>query len=194
MKKGSLKEITKTDTPALTSIIDYWNNYDATTVLLAYAELKRRNYSLNNKLLIRINERINEFCAKHNSTDIESMLSVALKEIGCNSYDECYEKEIGAVKNAEAERTNKIEIGSPSIDNDEKRYPALRTISGIYKVVGWLIIVATVIVAVALLAQDVAIFAVIALVIGALIVLGLFATAESIMVIIDIEHNTRTKK
>jgi hypothetical protein len=190
MKKGSLKEITKTDTPALTSIIDYWNNYDATTVLLAYAELKRRNYFLNNKLL----ERINEFCAKHNSTDIESMLSVALKEIGYNSYDECYEKEIGAVKNAEAERTNKIEIGSPSIDNDEKRYPALRTISGIYKVVGWLIIVATVIVAVALLAQDVAIFAVIALVIGALIVLGVFAAAESIMVIIDIEHNTRTKK
>jgi hypothetical protein len=189
MKKGSLKEITKTDTPALTSIIDYWNNYDATTVLLAYAELKRRNYFLNNKLL----ERINEFCAKHNSTDIESMLSVALKEIGCNSYDECYEKEIGAVKNAEAERTNKIEIGSPSIDNDEKRYPALRTISGIYKVIGWLIVVATVIVAYAAGQED-AILAVIALVIGALIVLGVFAAAESIMVIIDIEHNTRTKK
>ncbi len=193
MEKRILKEITKTDTPALTSIIDYWKDYDATTVLLAYAELKRRNYSLNNKLLIRINERINEFCAKHNSTDIESMLSVALKEIGYNSYDECYEKEIGAVKNAEAERTNKIEIGSPSIDNDEKRYPALRTISGIYKVIGWLIVVATVIVAYAAGQED-AILAVIALVIGALIVLGVFAAAESIMVIIDIEHNTRTKK
>jgi hypothetical protein len=187
MKKRNLKEISQTDTLALTSIIDYWKDYEPSTVLLAYAELKRRNYSLDSRLI----KRLNEFCTKNNSADVETLLSAALKDIGYNSYDECYEKEIGAMKKAVAERATKIEVGSVDIDNTEKKYPALRTISLIYKIFGWLIIIATLIVAF-VLGQGSGIFALIAIIVGALIVLGVFAVAETIMVFIDIEHNTRT--
>jgi hypothetical protein len=187
MKKMSLKGILQTDTPALTAIIDYWKDYEPNTVLLAYAELKRRKYELNEKL----NKRLNDFCAKNNSENIDSVLASALKASGYNSYDECYENEINAMKKVAAEPAPKIEIGSSDNDNTENKYPALRTISGIYKVFGWLIIVATLIVAF-VLGQGSAIFALISIIVGALIVLGVFAAAESIMVFIDIEHNTRT--
>ena len=187
MEKRNLKEISQTDTLALTAIIDYWKDYEPNTVLLAYAELKRRKYELNEK----INKRLNEFCAKNNCDNIDSFLSSALKAIGYDSYDECYEKEINSMKKVAAEQATKIEVGSSDNDNTEKKYPALRTISGIYKVFGWLIILATLIVAF-VIGQGSAIFALISIIIGALIVLGVFAVAESIMVFIDIEQNTRT--
>jgi hypothetical protein len=187
MKKRNLKEISQTDTFALTSIIDYWKDYEPSTVLLAYAELKRRNYSLDRGLI----KRINEFCTKNNSADVETLLSAALKDIGYNSYDECYEKEIDAMKKAAAEQATKIEVGSVDIDHTEKKYPALRTISLGYRIFGWLIILATLIVALEY-GQESGIFALFAIILGALIVLGVFAVAETIMVVIDIEHNTRT--
>jgi hypothetical protein len=189
MEKRNLKEITRTDSLALTAIIDYWKDYDSNAVLLAYAELKRRNFALNDKLL----KRLNEFCAKNNGETIESLLTSSLKAIGYNTYEECYEKEIGEAKKVEKQQATKIEIGSSFSDNTEKKYPALRTISDIYKVFGWLIAIATIIVA-AIFGQGrggVA-FALITIIFGALIVLGVFAVAESIMVFIDIEENTRT--
>ena len=101
MAKYSLIEITKTDSLALTSFIDNWKNNDKPTVLLAYAELKRRNYSLNDKST----KLLNEFCEKQNGEDIDTLLSKALIDIGYNSYDECYEKEI----------TSKIKVESANI-------------------------------------------------------------------------------
>lgn len=186
MKKRNLKEITQIDSLALTAIIDYWKDYEPNTVLLAYAELTRRNYPIESKLI----KRLGEFCQRNNGTDIDSLLTAALKEIGYNSYQECYEKEIGAMKKAAAEQASKIEIGSSISGDTVQKYPALRTISEIYKIFGWLIIVATLIIAF-VLGQGSAIFALIAIIIGALIVLGVFAVAESIKVFIDIEHNTR---
>ena len=194
MKNRNLKEITQTDSHALTVIIGSWNVYDATTVLLAYAELKKRNYSLNTTLI----KWLNEFCAKQNGADIDTLLASALKDIGYNSYDECYEKEIDAMQKAETEKgepEKAIKIGSSINDSSEKKYLALRTISGIYKIFGFLMIVATLIAAfmAAFIVRnnESGIFALIALG-GALIALGVFAFAESIMVFIDIEENTRT--
>ena len=41
MEKRSIKEITNTDSLALTAIINYWNEWEPNTVLITYAELKR---------------------------------------------------------------------------------------------------------------------------------------------------------
>jgi len=189
MRKLSIKEITQADTPALTSFIDYWKDYNVPTVLLAYAELKRRNYSLNEKLITRLNE----FCAKNNITDFDSYLSATLKNIGYNHYDESNENEIDTTKKVAAQQESKIEIGSAFNDNDETKYPALRTISVIYKIFGGLLVISTLIVAF-VLGQQSGIFALITIISGMLIVLGVFAVAESIMVFIDIERNTRIGK
>jgi len=76
-----------------------------------------------------------------------------------------------------------------------KRYPALRTIAGIFSGFAWIIGIVTVIIA--YLAWDKGgetyglMVAISTLVVGVLMVLGLLGTAESIKVIIDIEENTR---
>jgi magnesium-transporting ATPase (P-type) len=188
MKKSSLKEITHTDSLALTAIINYWNEWEPNTVLITYAELKRRKFTIDNKL----NKQIDDFCKKNNEADIDLLLTAALKEIGYESYQDCYEKEINSKKKEEAEKSNKIEIGSAEIVVPDKKYPALRTISEIYKIFGWVLIIATIIIALVFLKVS-GIFAMITIIVGALIVLGVFAVAESIMVFIDIEKNTRNK-
>jgi len=72
------------------------------------------------------------------------------------------------------------------------RYPALRTISGIYMVLAWLIGIAAIIVTFYfLLKSDMKIFGLISFVFGGLLALGLAAISESIKVFIDIENNTR---
>ena len=79
--------------------------------------------------------------------------------------------------------------------NAGKRYPALRTIAGIFSVFAWIIGIVAVIIAV--LSWNKGgdawglMVALPTLVVGALMVLGLLAAAESIKVIIDIEENTR---
>lgn len=114
MRKFTLVEITKTDTPALTSIINYWKDYDTNSVLLAYAELKRRNYSFDEQLV----KQINNFNTSKSDLDIDTLLSSALKNIGYDSYSECYEKEIASRKKIEVDQSEKIEIGySQRINN-----------------------------------------------------------------------------
>lgn len=78
--------------------------------------------------------------------------------------------------------------------DDEKRYPALRTIAGIYTVFAWIIAVVAAFVAFTVYTKDSSgglMIAIPTIVIGALILLGLLAAAESIKVFIDIEENTR---
>lgn len=75
-----------------------------------------------------------------------------------------------------------------------KRYPALRTIAGIYSVFAWIIGIVAVIIAIYSYSQNEKaglIVAIPTIVVGALIVLGLLAASESIKVFIDIEENTR---
>jgi len=193
MEKRSIKEITNTDSLALTAIINYWNEWEPNTVLITYAELKRRNFTLDNKLT----KQIDNFCRMNNYTEIDILLTNALKEIGYDSYQDCYEKEINSKKKEKAEQSNKIEIGSTETDVLEKKYPALRAVSGIYKIFGWILLVVTLIIAYNFLdsgKDEGSKYATITLGIGALIVLTVFAFAESIMVFIDIESNIRNKQ
>ncbi len=77
-----------------------------------------------------------------------------------------------------------------------EKYPALRTIAGFFKLLAWIVGIVAVIAAVLLASKggDFGILiSVIVIVIGAIILLGLLAISESIMVLIDIEHNTRQK-
>ena len=45
MEIRNLKEISKMDSPALSSLLDYWKDYETNSILFAYAELKRRKYT-----------------------------------------------------------------------------------------------------------------------------------------------------
>jgi len=187
MKKLSLQKITAHDSPALTSYIDYWKGYDANTVLLSYAELKRRNHRFSEKNI----NRLKEFCAKHNYADIDSLLSSSLKTIGYNSYAECYLKEIVAEKEAKTEQAVKIEIGSSINEDEETKYPALRSISIIIKIFGWFVFIGTAIFTYVLAEND-EISAYTLFISGIIMGLGAIAFAELIKLFIDIEHNTRT--
>ena len=128
---------------------------------------------------------------KNNSTDIEILLSNSLNEIGYGSYDEYYEKEIFS-KRKVIENTTKLDMPFMASEYEEKKYPVLRIISGIFQIFGGVTIIAVIVVAV-ILGKENVISAIVTLFVGGLIVLGAFATAESIKVLIDIEHNTRNK-
>jgi hypothetical protein len=87
------------------------------------------------------------------------------------------------------------ELEHAQLTNDKKRYPALRTIAGIYFVLAWIVGIFAVIIAFYSLSQNenVGLYVVPSILVGAFIVLGLLATSESIKVFIDIEENTRRK-
>lgn len=97
------------DSPALTAIIDYWKDYHPNTVLQAYAELKRRNYSIPD----RLTKRQNAFSAKYDHPDIDTYLNKFLTENKYGSYEEYSEQETGQIKK---EKTGGIE---PSYISDE---------------------------------------------------------------------------
>jgi hypothetical protein len=83
-----------------------------------------------------------------------------------------------------------------AIENSRSKYPALRSIAGFYTLLAWIVGVVAIIAAIllGLKGGDLGIlFSAIIIVIGAIIVLGLLAISESIMVLIDIEYNTRQK-
>jgi len=187
MKKISLKKITSEDSPALTSFIDYWVSYDTNTVLLSYAELKRRNHQFSEKH----RSRLKEFCEKNNVEDIDSFLTSALLTIGYDNYKECYSKEIVAEKEAKTEQAVKIEIGSSINEDEGTKYPALRSISIIIKIFGWFVIIGTPIFTYVLAEKD-EISAFTLFISGIIMGLGTIAFAELIKLFIDIEHNTRT--
>ena len=75
----------------------------------------------------------------------------------------------------------------------KERYPALRFISGVYRLLAWLFAIATVIVFVYMLSQgQMDILSGIGVLMGGgIIFVTLLATAEGIQVFVDIEHNTR---
>jgi|BioPla2DNA2_1021312.scaffolds.fasta_scaffold71067_2 hypothetical protein len=81
--------------------------------------------------------------------------------------------------------------------NEEKkttkyRYPALRIVAGFYKVLAWIVgIVAIIATFYYLSSSGMAVLALVSLVGGAFLVIGLLAMAELIKVFVDIEYNTR---
>lgn len=76
--------------------------------------------------------------------------------------------------------------------NNISRYPALRSIAAIYKILAWVVGSASLLISIYFLSEhNQTIFAIITLVVGGLLALGLAAISESIQVFVDIEHNTR---
>ena len=85
---------------------------------------------------------------------------------------------------------------SQSQSNNEKnitryRYPALRTIAGVYMVLAWIIGIATIITTIYMLVDDELVIGLVSLLVGGLLALGLAALSELIKVFLDIEYNTR---
>ena len=72
------------------------------------------------------------------------------------------------------------------------RYPALRTIAGVFMVLAWIHGIAAIITTFYFLSEDsMQIFGLVSLLVGGLLALGLAAISESIKVFLDIEYNTR---
>ena len=188
MKLLTLEEVSKMDSLALTAVIDYWKDYEPKSVILSFAELKKRNFNIPERLL----KKQNEFCIKYNYVNMEVCLFTYVKELGFNSYEEYSDKEQVTVKKAQQNI-----LTTPNVlDNDYEKYPVLKSISGIFKAFAWIIGIVTIIVAVMCLqiVEKGIIFSLISLVSGGLIVLGVLAVAEIIILFIDIERNTRQKK
>lgn len=74
-----------------------------------------------------------------------------------------------------------------------EKYPALRTIAGLYTAFAWIVGIVAIIIALYFGSKGETglIIAVSTAVVGGLIVLGVLAVSESIKVVIDIEYNTR---
>lgn len=53
--------------PEITAIIDYWKDFDRETIIVAFYELKYRDFNLDKKLT----SRIDEFCFFYKLSDIE---------------------------------------------------------------------------------------------------------------------------
>ena len=185
MKTLSFKEITKMDNLALTAVINYFEDYEPTAVLLSYAELKRRGYSFDGKLFFKLNQ----FSNGQKGGDIESLLSRRLKEMNFDSFSEFYENATGSQYQGTVNQAVNLESASDVINEVNEKYPALVTISRIYKICGWLVLAGTI--AVVLFYSDEEGLPFIAFGIGALTALGLIAGSEIIRVFLDIERNTR---
>lgn len=191
------KQIIYLDSLALTAVIDFWKDYDPKSVLLAYAELKRRNYAIPERLL----KRQSEFCTKNNYNNIDTFLNTYLEEIGYNTYEEYFYITFNEYFNTEAtlqkkEAENTLKNSDQS-SNSYDKYLALRIISIINKVFACIIGTITFIVVLWFLDSGLnqigMIFSLISIGCGGLIVLVLMAISELIMLFIDIEHNTRNK-
>lgn len=99
-----------------------------------------------------------------------------------------------ALDKEEVTTLREIKTGT-ALENSKSKYPSLRTIAGFLTLFAWIVGVVAIITAIYFFTQGEAglIFAIPILVVGALIVLGVLAVSESIMVLIDIEYNTRQK-
>ncbi|MSP70358.1 MAG: hypothetical protein EXR20_08805, partial [Bacteroidetes bacterium] len=95
------------DSIALTAIIDYWNDYDTNSVILAYAELKRRNFSVPESL----QKKQIQFCDKNNVSNIEDLLNLFLKENQFNSFEELDAQKALKIKNGVIDPSNIISAG-----------------------------------------------------------------------------------
>lgn len=115
MEKRTLTEIIQFESIDLTTLIYNWKECEPNTVVLAYAELKRRKFELDDKLF----SRLNEFCKKIKYDNIDLFLTATLNASGYKSYEECYEKGIYSIKKISVERNAKIDIGTKNLSEIE---------------------------------------------------------------------------
>lgn len=108
----------------------------------------------------------------------------------------CGSDRMGNVALDKEEQTTLKEIKTEiALENSRSKYPVLRTIAGFFTLFALIIGIVTVIASIYFFTQGEAglLFAIPILIVGALIVLGVLAVSELIMVLIDIEYNTRQK-
>lgn len=108
----------------------------------------------------------------------------------------CGSDRMGNVALDKEDQTTLKEIKTEiALDNSRSKYPVLRTIAGFFTLFALIVGIVAVIASIYFFTQGQAglFFAIPILIVGALIVLGVLAISELIMVLIDIEYNTRQK-
>ena len=147
-------------------------DYQPEAVKAAEQEIKKRQFVVDKQ-------------SKYSDDQILEILNLR------NNYPE-YEVQAAEIeaKKRNIEYRNEAEDAETAI---RKRYPALRFISGLYKVLAWLVCALSVVASIYLIFQgEVEIsIALGVLIVGGILFVSLLAIAEIIKVFIDIEHNTR---
>ena len=129
------------------------------------------------------NKKLNDFANKNGFSDINGYLNDFLQKNNFASYEEF---------KSDLEEVNQEIISKLQRDViTNERYPALTTISKVYRICAFIVIVASVIYFLFLWAMVEPLLALVSIPCAFLIVLGLFAASEGIKLFIDIEYNTR---
>ena len=124
---------------------------------------------------------------KESNTKINILLQIVklCYKMICIGGGGCMDIKIGDTKTLDATRKN-----VKTID----RYPALRTISLIYKYIGYLVITMVLIIFITLILDKKTTEAILILLGSSILILAIFAFSEFIHLFIDIEENTRQRK
>ena len=180
MKNIDYSTIVKMDSPSLSGIIEFWDEYDTITIVLAYTELEKRRFPISQRL-----------------KDVESKICLYNAVSSIDKLLESYKEQINAITSESSDKSAESTRQKPIVLEYTNKYPMLKTLSGILKIMGYLIGAGTImsILFVGSEGGKESLFLIASLLIsGAFAVLMTLATAELIVVLVDIEHNTRTKK
>lgn len=180
MKKIDYRIIVKMDSPSLSGIIEFWDEYDTLTLVLAYTELGKREFPISQRL-----------------KDVESKICLYNSVSSIDKLIESYKEQINTVATESSDNSNEFVRQKPIVVEDTNKYPMLKTLSGILKILGYVIGAGTILAFLFIGSQggNESLYLQVSLLIsGAFAVLMTLATAELIVVLVDIEYNTRTKK
>lgn len=166
-------------------------DYQPEAVKAAEKEIRKREF-INAGYLDKISkctdEEILEILKSRNNYQ-EYQVAAADKEAKKRNLNFNYEAE----RDERDETILNEEILNLKTDVGNERYPALRFIVGVYRLLAWIVLFATVII-LAFFYQDKQIdvlFYIGGILIGGILFVSLLAAAEGILVFMDIEHNTR---
>ena len=181
MKKIDYSIIVKMDSPSLSGIIEFWDEYDTLTLVLAYTELEKRRFPISKRL-----------------KDVESKICLYNSVSSIDKLIESYKEQISGITTESSDKSAESTRQKPIVVEDTNKYPMLITLSGILKILGYLIGAVTILAILfigSIGGNDTPPIILMSILIsGAFAVLMTLATAELIIVLVDIEYNTRTKK
>lgn len=166
-------------------VVSQAGDYQPEAVIAAEKEIKKREF-IRDKLSKYSDEQILEILKsrqKYQPYEVQGADAEAKKR----NLNFNYEKEkIDAGINEEIQKLK--------TDVVNERYPALRFISGVYRLLAWTILIATIIILLYMSSQGGQMgipFTVGAILISGILFVTMLAAAEGIKVFIDIAHNTR---
>lgn len=172
MKKLNLAQIVSMDSLALSSVIDYWKDYEPNSVLLALAVLNKRVFSISK----RLNKKLDKFCEKNEQSTIDSYLSSFFRENDLDPNDFKYipkEQDISVVK--------------------ESKYSSLKGTADFLSVINLIIGIVCVFVVISLFVNGESLIAFYLIASTVITVLIFSAISGIIKILIDIEQNTSGK-